>query len=195
MPNEPTERGSTSSMLSTVSRLLDESISGGQSFDNLITVLSLVCIISIFNRGQSSSFTAQPREPAGGANIGKLLGDLMKSAGEGGGAQDGGGGGLGPETLMALLPLLNNPQLKSKLNPATISSVLGMLNNLGGGASGEKPEKESSKERERAKEKSKDKESEPPKEPAPREEDPAAPDPYTEGGKSQGRFLNWKTNF
>lgn len=134
MPNDTDNIGS-SSLLSSITRLLDNSISAGTGLDQLITVLSLLCLISIVSRNQTIS---QPSHLQAAGNNGnplhKLLGDLTKGGG-------GDGGGLSPDSLMSLLPLLNSPQLKSKLNPSTIGSVLGLINNLGGLGSSSPQEK------------------------------------------------------
>lgn len=113
-------------MLQSLNRIIDNLANDSVNYDTLIDVLSLFCLISILNRHQPSA-TPVPQSNTGAANAGnplqKLLGDLMK----------GDGNGPPPDALMSLLPLLNSPQLKSKLNPANISAILGMLNNFGGG--------------------------------------------------------------
>jgi hypothetical protein len=173
MPNE-----SANSIISTVTRLIDNNIDEGTGLDNLVTVLSLLCLICIFTRQHG---TATIASSAGNNNpVNKLIGDLMK-----GGAQTGGAGGM--DTIMSLLPLLNNPQLKSKLNPATISSVLGMLNNFGGSSS-EKQESPKEKPPEKSKE-------QPKEEPKNEREDFSGNDSEEQENKSLGRYLNWKTNF
>jgi len=109
--------------------MIDNIAHEGTGYDTLIHVLSLLCILNILNRTQPS--TAAPiiqNSPTNNTTnpLHKLLGELTK------GGADGGGGGPSPDMLMTLLPLLNNPQIKSKLNPANISSILGVLGNLGG---------------------------------------------------------------
>lgn len=121
------------SLMHTVLRMLDSlSSNGSASYDSIINILSLLCIASILTRNQSSA-TSQALAPAPAAApvnpLHKLLGDLAK-----------GDGGPSPDMLMSLLPLLNNPQLKSKINPSTISTVLGIVNSLGGSGNGEKHE-------------------------------------------------------
>jgi len=100
---------------------------------------------------------------------------------------------------MSLLPLLNNPQVKSKLNPANISSILGMLGNFGGGGTNEKPEDTKTDKPEATKtDKPEKKES-----PATTVTSPLAEHPthinvtHTDepDNKDLGRSLNWKSNF
>lgn len=130
MPNE-----SPGTMLQSITHMIDSVANEGTGYDTLIHILSLVCILHILNRTQPSTAAAaaaptiQNSSAAAPTNpLHKLLGELTKGGGDGGG-----GGGPSPDMLMSLLPLLNNPQIKSKLNPANISSILGVLGNLGGG--------------------------------------------------------------
>ncbi|WP_425061223.1 hypothetical protein SCACP_20090 [Sporomusa carbonis] len=199
MPND-TEKSCSSSLLSSVTRMLDASLNAGTGPDNLITVLSLLCLFSIVNRNQNISQPVQT-QPASSSNpLHKLLSDLTKGSSDGGG----GVGGLSPDTLMSLLPLLNSPQLKSKLNPATMGTVLGLINNLsgaGGGAS------------EKSKPEPKSEPSQQPVEPerhtpSPASEQKSTPPPQQanlspqtqedeqdQDSKNYGRYLNWKNNF
>lgn len=197
-----TENTGSSSLLSTITRLLDNSLSAGAGLDNLITVLSLLCLISIVNRNQAVS---QPPQLQAAANTGnplhKLLGDLAKSGG-------GDGGGLSPDSLMSLLPLLNSPQIKSKLNPSTIGSVLGLINNMGGLGSSPPQEKTKPETKVEAKTDSPkiQKEEELSVQQATAVQQPMSPSgqsvpPHgsesaeeTEG-KNHSRYLNWKNNF
>lgn len=86
------------------------------------------------------------------------------------------------DMLATLLPLLNNPQVKSKLTPSNISMIMGLLNNWGNPGV-EKPNKALTSQND-----------------AP----PATSsisNTYQEGQADQeekkevGRYLNWKTNF
>jgi hypothetical protein len=184
MPND-----SPNTLLQSITHMIDSIANEGTGYDTLIHILSLLCILHILNRTQPSTAapSIQNNSTANTAAnpLHKLLGELTKGGGDGGG----GGGGPSPDMLMTLLPLLNNPQIKSKLNPANISSILGLLGNLGGGSSdkaeGGKAEKTEKK-------------------------DPSAAavtsslansslhtssvDPYTDK-KDLGRSLNWKTTF
>ncbi len=96
---------------------LVEALSASGNYEALVQILSLLCLFSISNRPvpSSSIASAAPENP-----LQRLLGDLGK------------GGGT-PDMLSSLLPLLANPQLKSKLNPANLSSIMGMINSLAGG--------------------------------------------------------------
>lgn len=180
------------SLLQTTINMIDATAYEGNGYDTLISILSLLCLLSILNRLQpptlaSSSPAIQPLPPNTNTNaastnpLQKILGDLTKT-------MDGSGGGPSPDMLMSLLPLLNSPQVKSKLNPANISNILGLMNSLGGNNNNDKPEA-----------------------PKPdKKESPAAavasslaeqPTPvnntdFTDQGKQDlGRSLNWKTNF
>lgn len=170
MPNE----SPNNSLLQTVTHMIDTTINEGTGYDTLIHVLSLLCLLQILNRTHSATPVPmlQNIPQASSTNpLQKLLGDLTK-----GGDQS--GGGPSPDMLMSLLPLLNNPQIKSKLNPANISTILGLMNNLGGSNNNDKPDKK-----------------EPPaatvNHPAPTN----APPPDEQEQKELGRSLNWKTNF
>jgi hypothetical protein len=112
---------SDKTLISTVIRMLDNLTNDNAHYDTIIQVLALLCILSIVNRPQQKKAIATPTASTADNPIQKILGQLTK--GEDANA---------PEMLMSLLPLLNNPQLKSKLNPANISSILGLINNLGG---------------------------------------------------------------
>lgn len=185
MPNE-----SPGTLLQSITHMIDSAANEGTGYDTLVHILSLLCILHILNRTQPSTAAAAPiiqNSPAAApANpLHKLLGELTKGGGDGGG-----GGGPSPDMLMSLLPLLNNPQIKSKLNPANISSILGVLGNLGGGGSSEKSEEGKQDKIEK-------------------KDPPAAAvtsslanstlqtsiiDPYLDK-KDLGRSLNWKTTF
>lgn len=205
MPND-TGNPNSSSLLSSITRMLDANINAGAGPDNLITVLALLCLFSIVNKNNAGSQPIQFQSAANSNPLHKLLGDLTK-----GGDNSGiGGSGFSPDTLMSLLPLLNSPQLKSKLNPSTISTVLGLVNSLGGlgglggsgGNSQEKPKTESKPEppsqpREQVS---------PPlpvmseQQPAPALKQQALPsqgeeDAGEQEGKNYSRYLNWKNNF
>lgn len=164
----------TVSLMQTVTRLLDTALNQGTSWENLTNVLSLICIVSILNRNQPATLQASPQSAAANP-LTKLLGDLTK-----------GEGGPSPDALMSLLPLLNSPQIKSKLNPATISSVLGMLGNMGGVGGGDKQEPAKQEKQEEKQEARK---------PAEAPEEPDNHDNDTEERRGQSRSLNWKSNF
>ena len=198
MPADNFDKG----LLQTAARALDAAVSEGTGYDNLINVLSLMCLLSILNRNQpvpqQTSVSAAPGNP-----LQKLLGDLSK----------GDAGGPSPDALMSLLPLLNNPQLKSKMNPGTIAAVMGLLNNMGSSGSDkheaksekvEKPEKTEKVDKTEAADRST-----PKQDPSENKNDlPAAAiitpemvnenkdDTYTESEKRHpGRYLNWKSSF
>jgi len=183
MPNE-----STNTLLQSITHMIDSAANEGTGYDTLIHILSLLCILHILNRTQPSTAAPiiqnSPATPPTPTNpLHKLLGELTKGGGDG-------GGGPSPDMLMSLLPLLNNPQIKAKLNPANISSILGVLGNLGGGNNDKSEEGKKAEKIEK-------------------KDPPAAAvtssltnsslhtnpvDPYTDK-KDLGRSLNWKTTF
>jgi hypothetical protein len=118
MANEPVER--SSSLMQSVARMVEKAVNDGTGYEQLVPVLSLICLVSILGQGQPrAAQAAAPATPV--SPLQKLIGDLAK----------GDGGGVGPDTLVTLLPLLNNPQIKSKLNPATIGAIMSLLSNMG----------------------------------------------------------------
>jgi len=196
MSNDTDNTGS-SSLLSSITRMLDTSITTGAGLDNIITMVSLLCLFSIMNRNHASRETQQAKPVTNSNPLHKLLGDLTKG---------GDGSSFSPDTLMSLLPLLNNPQLKSKLNPSTIGTVMGLLNNLGGlGGGSPPPEKGESETKTEPHTKTP---TEPPEaEPPPptnvvpqsplKKQPPSQPREDSEESeeKNYGRYLNWKNNF
>ncbi|MDT8900985.1 hypothetical protein [Anaeroselena agilis] len=188
MANEPVER--PGSLLQSVARMIDAAVNDGAGYESLIPVLSLICLVSILGHGQQRAAQASPAPGANANPLHKLLGDLTK----------GEGGGLGPEALVSLLPLLNSPQVKSKLNPATIGTIMGLLNNMGD--KGEQSKQESAKQDKTADkgDKGEEKRVVPPT--AATMTSTEAPDdrqipPETGEGdkKGPGRYLNWKSTF
>jgi hypothetical protein len=199
MANEPADKNAP--LMHTVTRMLESAAEGG-NYDSLISILSLICLVSILSRGQAAAAPAQAAPVTGGASpLQKLIGDLAK-----------GEGGLGPETLVSLLPLLNNPQIKSKLNPSTLGAVMGMLGNMGNlgsaGDKGDKSETKAEKAAEKVADKAADKGEEKPevrRNPPPTaatvtsiealSDKPEAGEGADGEKKGLGRYLNWKSNF
>lgn len=180
------------SLLQVVSRVIDTLTTDNRSYDTLISVLSLICLVTILNRNQNPTTLSAPI--TSGNPLQKILGELTK-----GDAGSAGGSGPSPDMLMSLLPLINSPQLKSKLNPSNIATIMSLVNSLGGSST----EKSESPKQDKAVPKA-----EPKPEPKP-EETPAAAvtasaDIHSEKQTSEiddpdkkglGRYLNWKTNF
>lgn len=184
MPADNFDKG----LLHTATRALDAAVSDGAGYDSLINVLSLMCLISILNRNHS--VPQQASLPASSNPLQKLIGELSK-----------GDGGPSPDALMSLLPLLNNPQVKSKMNPGTIAAIMGLLNNFGGsGNEKQEPKTDKTDKMDR---------------PAPKQETPenkndlpaAIMTPEIMSDKQEdlhneqeekrhlGRYLNWKSSF
>jgi hypothetical protein len=171
-------------LLQSIIRLLDTTATDG-SYDNLVHVLSLLCILTILNRNPSQAVQSASPPTSTGSPIQKLLGELTKGDNSGGPSVD---------TLMSLLPLLNSPQLKSKLNASNMSSILGLINSLGGS----NHEKQDASKSEKHTEVKPDSKKEAPAAavtdsiPIPLKTDP---DSDEDSKRNSGRYLNWKTSF
>jgi hypothetical protein len=190
MANEPAER--PGSLLQSVARMVETAVNDGTGYDALIPILSLLCLVSILGHGQPTR-AVQAAPATGTSPLQKLLGDLSK----------GDGGSVGPETLVSLLPLLNNPQIKSKLNPATLGAIMGLLGNIGDkGEKGEPAKQEKAAEKaEKGEEKREERRVAPPPTAAtattldPLAERQDSPDQPEADKKGLGKYLNWKSNF
>ncbi|WP_110956202.1 hypothetical protein [Anaerosinus massiliensis] len=177
-------------LFQSVIKMID-SLSTAGNYDTIVHILSLLCLLSISNNtaNQTIISSTPPMNQSNDNPIQKLLGDLTK-----------GGNGLGsPDMLMSLLPLLNNPQIKSKINPTSIASVMGIINNLGNVTS---PTKEDTIKTKSEKESPTEAPAppspiEPKKEEVEIESNTTSPEVVSEDSekKSATRFLNWKTNF
>lgn len=216
------------SLFQSVVNMIDHLAASG-NYEMLENLLALLCLFSILNRNQSQQTSSIAGAPANaGSPLQKLLGELTKGGDGGGGLGGLGslggllGGALGStDMLSTLLPLLNSPQLKSKLNPSNISSIMGIINNLSGGLNNhEKPDPGKQKTDKITPDKKPETASsvpetikEPASKPEPAIDSPSAipaaepklvspvetlvketPPPDGEK-KSHSRFLNWKTNF
>jgi len=178
-------------LFQSVIKMID-SLSTTGNYDTIINVLSLLCLLSILNKNtEQVAISSTPSIISQNDNpIQKILGELTK-----------GGGGLGsPDMLMTLLPLLNNPQIKSKLNPTNIASVMGMINNLGGINTTNTAKVDTSKNSPEKEEASPDPlPVSPPAEKIKIEDESKSPSPELTNEDSEkrstNRFLNWKTNF
>ena len=205
---------------------LVENLSSTSNYDTIISILSLLCLFSILNRTapQQTNLSMPAMNQQTAANpLQKLLGDLLgnkndnttpSTAGGLGGALSalsglgGLGGGLGnlsgllssPDLLMSLLPLLNNSQLKSKINPSSIASVMNMINNLSNNQN-EKAEPIKTKQEVPVKNvevtESHPKKEEQIQTPTPTETESLSPNVTSKENEKRppSRFLNWKTNF
>lgn len=215
---------SDKTLFQSVIKMIDALAASG-NYNTIIHILSLLCLFSVLNQ---TPLQQQPSLPAADENavsdnpLQKLLGSLMKT--DGGSAAPGAsplsgalGAALGsPDLLGSLLPLLGNPQIKSKINPANIASVMGMINNLGGLGGlanlggGLAAAAQAATEKNEAKPKAEKKT--PEEAPAPSKQQPdenaaeknettperpiAEKPPLPAGDRRPAnRFLNWKTNF
>jgi len=182
MPND----SPNNSLLQTVINMITNIANEGHGYDTLNNFLALLCLLLILNRTQPSPAVSvsQSVSPTAPINpLQKILGELTKNS-------DGGGSGPSPDMLMSLLPLLNNPQVKSKLNPANISNILGMLSNFSGG-NNDKPEVTKTDKPEK-------KDSPAAAVTSSLAEHPTSvttPLPDEQDKKDLGRSLNWKNNF
>ncbi|MEN6414454.1 MAG: hypothetical protein ABFC84_17085 [Veillonellales bacterium] len=169
------------SLIQTITRMIDSFTNDSMNSETFISALSLLCLLSILNRSQPSS--VQSVAPANHISLQKILGELTKSDNS---------GGPSPDMLMTLLPLLNSPQLKAKLNPANITAILGLVNSLGGNSS----DKHDAAKQDTANEAK-------PESPAAAVTTSAASsssekniaEPEESDKKPLGRYLNWKSNF
>lgn len=188
MANEPSDK--SLSLLQSVTRMVDSAVNDGAGYDTLINVLTLICLVSVLNRGGQSP--AAQAAPAGNANpVSRLLGDLAK-----------GDGGLGPDTLMSLLPLINSPQIKSKLNPSTIGAVLSLLNSMGDKSEAKQEKSDKNDKSDKSERSEEPPEARPQLSPAAAATPVATPEIDEAAGqsgegdkKNLGRYLNWKSNF
>jgi len=157
------------SLLQIITHILDTFAREGLGYDTLITLLSLLCLLHIVQRLQPPTAPIpQNIQPATQGNpLQKILGELTKNT-------DGSGGSPSPDMLMSLLPLLNNPQIKSALNPGNISTILGLINSLGGSTNKEKSDK---------------------KEPVETMPQTSTHTDTAQDKGELGRSLNWKNNF
>lgn len=180
------------SLMQVITQTIDSLSSDGKNYDALINILSLICVITILNRSQSQQTqtavtTANPLQ--------KLLSELNKG--------DGHSNGPSPDMLMSLLPLLNSPQLKSKLNPSNIAAIMGLVNSIGGSSEKQDPAKPD-KENQKPESKPTDSHTTSVEAVAPAAAVTASsetsaprntPEADDHDKKGLGRYLNWKTNF
>ncbi len=124
------------SLAYSILQMIQAALTGSMPFNNLTHILSLLCLLSILQRmPQEQVSPIPPPQNAQGVSgstgdaLQRMLGQLTKS--------EGGSG----DALMNLLPLLNNPQLKSKMTPTNMATILGLINTMGA-MSDNKPEKD-----------------------------------------------------
>lgn len=180
------------SSLSLLGKIAESAVES-HDFSVLIDVLALICLFTIITRKSFATGLTKPAPPApsqpsqndnAANNLQKTLGDLLQKAGSGNAET-----GPSPEMLASLLPLLNNPQLKAKMNPANLATIFGLLNSFNkedptkkaaNGASSPSAAETSSSPAATASEASPKQSAEPPLSP-------------TQDAVSS-RYLNWKTN-
>lgn len=110
------------SLLQTILTLLDVLSSHKTEGKSWIHLLSLLCIFSILDQIN----TAAPVHQSASANpLQNLLSDLLKGNTNAKSADT-----PAPNALLSLLPLLNSPQLKSKLNSANLAAVMNVVQGL-----------------------------------------------------------------
>ncbi|CUH96203.1 hypothetical protein P22_2292 [Propionispora sp. 2/2-37] len=191
MANEITDK----SLLQSVTRLLDNLSQESNNYDTLINILSLLCLVAILNRSQNIRAPMQSANSGSENPLQKILSEIAKSD----------GGSPSPDLLISLLPLLNSPQLKSKLNAANMSAVLGLINNLGGSSHNDKQHDNHTKQ-EKAVPDTSDIKNSSSKESAAATTSPDPSPPQPEVAKAvtnpdeserriSSRSLNWKSNF
>jgi hypothetical protein len=176
------------SFLPIIARLLESAVTDGKDYEPIIDLLSLLCLMTIVSHSHRQekhtpnlSAAPSPASPAAAGNsLQDTLAHLLKSA------PAGGNSGPGPESLMTLLPLLNNPQIKAKMTPANMAAIMGLLNHMGAGSSDNKKAEPPAS-------------SPPPESAAPpaatTNQPPLPTEPPLEQDPPSSRYLNWKTNF
>lgn len=108
-----------------MTRIINNAVNNSSDNDTLVTVLSLTCLLSILNRNQAEgaqNIVQNTGSPTASNTLQKILSELTK----------GDDSGPSPDLLMSLLPLLNSPQIKSKINPSNMAAMFSLLNGLGG---------------------------------------------------------------
>lgn len=191
-----TAANSEKSLMQVITQIIDTLTNDEKNYDAIVNILSLICLITILNRNKSqplaiNTVTSNPLQ--------KLLGELAKGT-------DNHSGGPSPDILMSFLPLLNSPQLKSKLNPSNIAAIMSLINGMNGTISNKQDQPKSDKNQ---------------KDDNTQDEHPAAttspkaeitpvaavttsiespvtttnPDSEETAKKGLGRYLNWKTSF
>ena len=169
-------------LLQTILSLLDVLSSHKTEGQSWIHLLSLLCIFTILNQPPANTASSpQPANP-----LQKLLGDLTKGSSQGGSSG-------GADTLLSLLPLLNNPQIKSKLNPANIASMMNIVQSLTNGVS---PSPAKSTPPSANIQPAPTMPSPPQSPPAPPPTQPAPTPPIPKSNPApSNRYLNWKSSF
>lgn len=110
------------SLIQTILSLLDVLSSHKTEGRSWIHLLSLLCIFTIVSQENNPP---QSQSSASVNPLQNLLGDLLKGT-----ATHKSSDNAPANTLMSLLPLLNSPQLKSKLTPSNIATVMNVMQNL-----------------------------------------------------------------
>lgn len=172
------------SILQTILSLLDVLSSHRSEGQSWIHLLSLLCIFTILNQPTASVSSSAASDPPANP-LQKILGELTKGAV---------GGANGGDTLLSLLPLMNSPQIKSKLNPSSIAAMMNIVQNLAGTqpaptAKPPAPPPPAVSDVQPA--------SAPPAAttPAPAPTPPASTSPSKSEIPAGGRFLDWKSSF
>jgi hypothetical protein len=185
------------SFLPLIARMFDAALTNGKGYEQLIDLLSLLCLITIVTRPQgqmgvtptfasgTAPATANPTPaaaPESNNSLQNTLAELLKNVNSGGNSN-----GTGADTLMSLLPLLNNPQIKSKMNPTNMAAIMSLLGNMGSGNPDSKKSDAPAPQQ-------------PPEASAPpaatsNQTSPPFDSPSEESDSPSSRYLNWKTNF
>lgn len=131
------------SFLPIIARLLESAVTDGKGYEPIIDLLSLLCLTTIVSHShrqeeRTPNFSAAPAPSTPSASAGNSLQDTLANLLKAAPASGSSGPGPGPETLMTLLPLLNNPQIKAKMTPANMAAIMGLLNHMGAGSSDSK---------------------------------------------------------
>ncbi len=121
------------SLAHSILQMIQAALTGSMTFDTFNNILALLCLISILQRMPQATSTLHPdpqpvsNSSGSGDALQKMLAQLAKS--------DSGGN----DGITSLLPLLNSPQLKSKMTPANMATIMGLLSTMNVGET--KPDK------------------------------------------------------
>jgi hypothetical protein len=173
----------------SITRIINNAVNNAADNDTIVTLLSLSCLYSIINRNQNEgsvqNTVSNPSAASATNQLQRVLSELTK----------GDDSGPSPDLLMSLLPLLNSPQVKSKINPNNIAALFSMLNGFGG-EKHDKSNKNTNKIQSINDHKETKEEIDTPPAVTEVEKEPDVIEPdFRESEKKTSSHLNWKSNF
>lgn len=174
-----------SDVMQTMTRIINSAAANTADNDTLITLLSLTCLFSILNRNQSKVVVQNATTNPSSNPLQRVLSEITK----------GDENGPSPDLLMSLLPLLNSPQIKSKINPTNIATLFGLLNGLSGDKTESKKNTNKVQNLNEHKETKEEAVISPDSETPEQEETVVLQPEHPESEKKTPSHLNWKSNF